>query len=107
MSNKISAVRLKACADCNAQSWGYYYAISPNSYELLLALEKVLSAINNDDEAWIFWIVAKRGPIEDFGDDEQLRDFGDYDSYDEFKMVWLDWFPRSSIRHSLQAYSQK
>lgn len=90
MSSKISAVRLKTYADYNDQSWGYYHAISPKSYELLLAFEKVLSAIKDDDEAWVFWIAAERGPIEDFGDYEQLYDLGDYDSYDEFKKDWLD-----------------
>ena len=94
MSNKISAVRLKAYADCNAQSWGYYHAISPKSYELLLAFEKVLSAIKDDDGTWIFWIGAERGPIEDFGNYEQLHDFGDYATYEEVKKDWLDWFPR-------------
>ena len=86
--------RLKTYADHGDRSWGEYHAISAKSYEWLLAFEKVLSAIKDDDGTWVFWISAERGPIEEFGDYKQLHDLGDYASYEEFQKDWLDWFPQ-------------
>lgn len=47
----------------------------------------------NENGMWELWLTSERGPIEAFGDYEEMKNDGDVDSYEEFKRLWLEFFP--------------
>lgn len=75
-----------------------------NSISVTL-VKKLVALLENIDrkgkEYWYFWIKVPRGNIEDFGDYNALHEEGDYDSYEEFKQSWLEWFPNDVYWHEV------
>lgn len=68
-------------------------------------LKELIAKLNNIDrngnEYWYFWIKVPRGNIEDFGDYDALHEEGEYDSYEEYKQAWLEWFPEEEYWHEV------
>ena len=71
------------------------YTYDAKSYELLDELFALLQRIEpiGKNNVWGLWLSAERGTIEDYGDYEELRDFGEVDSYEEFEQRWKDEYP--------------
>lgn len=72
---------------------------SPPTKGLLAALEPLFSALSDlepmksNDEAKAIWIMVPRGTIRDYGDYEELKEYGDVSSYDEFTRQWQEEYP--------------
>lgn len=69
-------------------------------------LEKICEKIAQikamgDDEYRKFWIRAPRGPIEVFGNYEDMVDDGEVESYDEFEAYWKETYPDEICWYSL------
>lgn len=47
------------------------------------------------------WLCVERGPIEAFGDFEQLKSWGDYDSYQDFEEDWRFYYPYEKCWYNL------
>ncbi len=59
--------------------------------ELFESIHKIKRC--GEDERRELWLCAQRGPIEDYGDFEELKDFGDVDNYEEFENLWRQEYP--------------
>lgn len=46
-----------------------------------------------DDNRKELWISTARGPIEDYGDFEEMKADGDVEDYEEFQRYWLEEYP--------------
>lgn len=61
----------------------------------------VLKPSANNKDCYSLWIEAERGTIEDYGDFEALRDFGDVNSYEEFVNMWKEDYPQEKYYYEL------
>ena len=73
--------------------------------ELFKLLEQVAPA--NENGGKYLWIRADRGPIEDFGDAEELIEEGDYKDVESFAKAWKDWFPNEVRWYELAALEER
>jgi hypothetical protein len=73
--------------------------------ELFKLLEQVAPA--NENGGKYLWIRADRGPIEDFGNAEELIAEGEYKDLDAFTKAWKDWFPEEVAWYELAALEEK
>lgn len=57
------------------------------TYVILDEIFKLLKTIKPISEYGVrkLWFKAERGPIEDFGDYEEMKEMGDVESYEEYK----------------------
>lgn len=71
------------------------FTYDPRSYELLDEIFTLLKKIkpNGNNKTISLYFSAERGPIEDYGDYEELKEWNDYESYDEFVKEWRDYYP--------------
>lgn len=65
------------------------------TYRLLDEIFALLSRIEpaTKNGARKLWLKADRGTIDDFGDYEELLDYGEVKNYEEFERMWKDYFP--------------
>lgn len=73
--------------------------------ELFKLLEQVAPA--NENGGKYLWIRADRGPIEDFGNAEELIAEGEYKDLDAFTKAWKDWFLEEVAWYELAALEEK
>ncbi len=70
---------------------------SPEVLERLRACHAVLEEIeplnSGSDSIWHLWITTERGRLQDFGDYEEYRDFGEVESREEFQELWRIEYP--------------
>lgn len=72
--------------------------------QALVALIKNI-APSGEHRVRSFWIPAKRGPIEAFGDYDQLHDEGEFGTPREFKDQWLACYPTEECWYTI-SYAQ-
>ncbi len=70
--------------------------------ETTVIIEKVFEELHKiepcgDDERRDIWLQADRGTIEDFGDYEELREWGEVETYEEFENWWKDSYPTEKV----------
>jgi hypothetical protein len=73
--------------------------------EFFRLMEQIAPA--NEDGGKYLWIRADRGPIEDFGDAEELIAAGEYKDLEAFTRAWKDWFPDEVGWYELVALEEK
>ena len=79
------------------------------SSELLDEFFKLMEQIApaNENGGKYLWIRADRGPVEDFGDAEELIADGDYKDLEDFTKAWKEWFPDEIRWYELAALEEK
>jgi len=67
------------------------------SKELLDELFELLKVFKGrgDRNVVEMWLCAERGTIEDFGDYEEAKEYGDVESYEEFEALWKCYYPEA------------
>lgn len=77
--------------------------------ELFALLEQIAPVSENGTKT--LWLRAERGPIEDFGDAEELIREGDYDSKEQFIESWkinypdeIEWYQFSAVELKDEGY---
>ena len=79
--------------DCN-------YTYDDKSYKNIDKIYEILNKIkpvSEENNARELWLKIPRGQLEDYGDFEQARDFGDVNTIEEFKEMWLEEFPNEYV----------
>lgn len=83
-----------------------------SSKAAIALLEKVFETLKSikpksydDREIVELFLEAPRGTIEEFGDYEELRGFGEYKNYREFKKAWKWYHPDPSTWYALASLS--
>ncbi len=61
----------------------------------------------NDNGIRELWLTSDRGTIEDFGDFEEMRSWGDVDTYEEFETLWHDYYPNEIQWYHMTAVNDK
>lgn len=72
--------------------------------EFFSLMEQIAPISENGTRA--LWLRAERGPIEDYGDPEEVA-CGEFSSVEEFINEWKDWFPDEVEWYQLQALELK
>ena len=91
MSKKLSAPRVdhyvEVLGDFKYGYFGKSYRYDDKTYELLDQIFALVETIapTSENGARVFWLKADRGPIEDFGDYEDMK------AYDEVKITRNMW----------------
>ena len=78
------------------QSWTNPTALTPELNEVIAPLYKTLeplAALKNNSEAKALWLRIQRGEISDYGNFEELKSFGEVESYEEFEESWKADYP--------------
>lgn len=72
-----------------------YMLYDPESLRLLNELFDLLEQIEPDRNSGLrsLWLRAERGPIEDYGDVNELIEDGEFESEEAFVREWKDFFP--------------
>ena len=100
--------KLKAPNIMNYANWlrrldysQYYSAITydEKTYPLLDELFELIRQIEptSANGACELWLCVERGTIEDYGDYEEMYDYGDVSSYEEFEQLWKSDFPEEKV----------
>ena len=67
--------------------------------ELLSAMDPLFDALldlqplKGNNEAKAIWIMVPRGDIKDYGDYDELKEYGEVSSYEEFERLWREEYP--------------
>lgn len=95
MKNKIYAPIISNIERIQRLRFGEYCQVTKETYECIISLLQRLNCLEayRDNEQWRFWINAPRGPIEAFGNYEELHEEGEYEAYEDFVQAWKERFP--------------
>lgn len=52
-----------------------------------------LAPLKKNDEAKAIWVRIPRGTIEDYGSFEEMKEYGEVDTYEEFRARWQEEYP--------------
>lgn len=90
MEKKIYAPTIAQIERSQSLRFGEYCSVTKQTKEMISLLMERLMRLQayRDDECWRFWVYAFRGPIEAFGNYEELHESGEYDTYDDFVRTW-------------------
>lgn len=64
-------------------------------------LIKQIKPTREDDGVRDLWLSADRGPIEEFGDYDELLEEGEVDSRSEFEELWNVYYPDETVWYYL------
>lgn len=72
-----------------------YISYGNRTYEILDEICDLMKQLKpvSDNGARRLWIKVPRGPIEDFGNYEEMLEDGEVDNYEQFVQYWTDSFP--------------
>ena len=92
----------------NYGGWGKAYAYDEKTYELVNDLFAVLENVQPSETShgrkiWRLWLKADRGPIEAFGDFQEMQEYGDVETYEEYEELWKELYPNESSWFSFAA----
>ena len=77
--------------------WGNTFSYDDKTYELIdelfAVLAKVKPEISHGRKGWHLWLKADRGPIEAYGDYEEMKEYEEVDSYEEYEELWKELYP--------------
>lgn len=88
--------------------WSKSYSYDDKTYGLVNELFAVLETIQPNDishsrKVWRLWLKADRGPIEAFGDFQEMKEYGDVETYEEYAALWKELYPNESSWFSFTA----
>ena len=71
------------------------FSCNKKSNELIDRIFQTVGRIapTNNNSSRTLWFKAERGPIEDFDDYEQLKEYGEVETYEEFEALWTEYYP--------------
>ena len=92
----------------NYGEWGKSYLYDNKTYDLVDELFALLERIQPDEishgrKVWRLWLKADRGPIEAYGDFEEMQEFGDVETYEEYEERWKELYPNDCFWFSFTA----
>ena len=92
----------------NYGEWGKSYLYDNKTYDLVDELFALLERIQPDEishgrKVWRLWLKADRGPIEAYGDFEEMQEFGDVETYEEYEKLWKELYPNDCFWFSFTA----
>ena len=67
----------------------------------IFRLIKQIKPTREDDDVRDLWLSADRGPIEEFGDYDELLEEGEVDSRSEFEELWNVYYPDETVWYAL------
>lgn len=67
----------------------------------IFMLMKQIKPIRDDNDVHELWITADRGPIEAFGDYDELLEEGEVESKSEFEELWNTYYPNDTVWYAL------
>ncbi len=93
----------------NSRFGVYSYVYDEKSRALLDELFALLEQIkpSHENGALTLWFRAKRGPIEDYGDADELIAEGEFESREEFVLAWEQEFPNEIEWYEFSAVEVK
>lgn len=80
--------------------------LNEKSIALVKKLFEVLSALKSDADdrdLYTLWIYADRGTIEDFGDYEEMKEFGEVKDYADYERQWKEAYPNERSIYEMVA----
>lgn len=99
MSNKLTAPKVDCYVDMlrdfKYRHVGYVYTYDDRTYELLDELFSLIGRIKPvyKNGARELWLWAERGPIEDFGDYQEMLEYEEVTDYTDYQKQWKDYYP--------------
>ena len=69
----------------------------------IFVLIKQIKPIRDDNDVHDLWITADIGPIEAFGDYDELLEEGEVESKSEFEELWNTYYPNDTVWYHHQA----
>lgn len=104
MSNKIYTPTAKSTIamleDFKYGYVGHSYTYDEKTYKLLDKIFELLKTklkpthkSTDKRKIWTLWFKTERGPIEVFGDFEEMKSYGDVETYEEFEKMWGSYYP--------------
>ena len=78
--------------------------VSYDDYVKLLDVYNAFSIVKpgTDDEIRHTWLEVERGPIDAFGDFEELKESGEVESRSEYEQLWEDYYPEKTKWYKFQ-----
>ena len=75
------------------------------SYKLIDRFFDLLKRISpvSENGCRELWFCIDRGTIENFGDYEEMHEMGEVESFDEFKQLWEDYYPKEKKWYYVEA----
>ena len=88
--------------------WGKSFPYDDTTYKLINELFAVLKEIQPNEVSygrniWRLWLKADRGPIAAFGDFQEMQEYGDVETYQEYEELWKELYPNKSSWFSFAA----
>lgn len=95
MKKKIYAPDISRIEHTQSLRFGEYCSVTKETHKLLNELIERLNLLEayRDNEQWRFWVYSSRGPLEAFGDYEELHENGEYDTYEDYVRAWKENYP--------------
>ena len=95
MKKKIYAPTISRIERVQSLRFGEYCSVTKETHEALNVLLERLNRLEayRENEQWRFWVYASRGPLEAFGDYEELHESGEYDTYEDYVRAWKENYP--------------
>ena len=96
MGKSIYAPTIAQIERLQGLRFGEYCLVTKETRALIDVLFDRLNLLESrrDNEVWSFWVYASRGPIEAFGDYDELHEYGEYDTYEDFVQAWKEEYPK-------------
>ena len=96
MEKSIFAPTIAQIERLQGLRFGEYCLVTKETRALIDVLFDRLNLLESrrDNEVWSFWVYASRGPIEAFGDYDELHEYGEYDTYEDFVQAWKEEYPK-------------
>lgn len=69
------------------------YRLLDEIFELLIKKIKPTGKSTDKRKIWTLWFKTERGPIEAFGDFEEMKSYGEVETYEEFENLWKMLYP--------------
>jgi hypothetical protein len=78
--------------------------VNRNIYQKLTEVYSVFSCVKTvgDDELRETWLEVERGPMEAFGDFEELKESGEVETMEDFEQLWKDYYPEETKWYKFQ-----
>ncbi len=95
MERKICAPTISLMERMHGLRFGEYCLITKETQEKIAVLLERLNHLQayRENGQWRFWVYASRGPIEAYGNFEELHEDGEYNTYDDFVQSWKENYP--------------
>lgn len=95
MKKKIYAPDISRIEHTQHLHFGEYCSITNETREALNLFIERLNLLEpyRENEQWRFWVYSSRGPLEAFGDYEELHENGEYDTYEDYVRAWKEDYP--------------